>query len=29
VLLGSDGLQLDVFQRLFARRDDRPVYLAE
>jgi hypothetical protein len=29
VLLGSDGLQLDAFQRLFARRDDRPVYLAE
>ena len=29
VLLGSDGLQLDAFQRLSARRDDRPVYLAE
>ncbi|HEU4419275.1 MAG TPA: cytochrome c3 family protein [Planctomycetota bacterium] len=29
VLLGTDGLQLDAFQRLYARRDDRPVYLAE
>ena len=29
ITLGTDGLQLDAFQRLFARRDDRPVYLAE
>ncbi len=29
VLLGHDGLQFDAFQRLYARRDDRPVYLAE
>jgi hypothetical protein len=29
VLLGVDGLQLDAFHRLHARRNDRPVYLAE
>ncbi|HEX6813317.1 MAG TPA: cytochrome c3 family protein [Planctomycetota bacterium] len=29
VLLGDAGLQLEVFERLYARRDNRPVYLAE
>lgn len=29
VLLGPQGLVADAFARLYARRDDRPVYLAE
>lgn len=29
VLIEAAGLRQDVFARLFARRDDRPVYLAE
>ncbi|MEO6596721.1 MAG: hypothetical protein ABIP94_18395 [Planctomycetota bacterium] len=29
LLLEESGLQTTVFQRLYARRDNRPVYLAE
>jgi hypothetical protein len=29
VLLGPEGLQWEAFARLYARRDDRPVFLSE